>query len=1275
MRNKHFAYINNTKEVQKVIITYVDKKGETHVTYIALNPKEVMTDSTARINMINSKNAIVDVSVSGKDGSVVSLTEPKALGTVDAILKKSVVLDIETSGKLGPDSITQIGIYEPASKKGYAYFPTPNALINPAKGESAYKSIQSELSPLTDLSFKELKYTETLMRIDSSLTPETAAQKVKTADKALLSQIEERLIKEDFFQAEQMVSEESLKKYAGARAIDPSTGEIYADIQNKREFYSAINEGRVNENVIREHFERGTGGKAAFNKIFSGGLEVFQPMSMRNILREELAPKLQNKVTWIANAAFESTQFGGHIDAYAKEAFEALNTDRAAKGLDLIKESTFIKGFGSGRYEEEILQLNLSRHADDQLVTKNPFFGTVESISTMSGKPFFVTGEEFTKARAMAQKTGDWSKLWKTFLETTTEGSVRDILDLPKMQQSMLIKSELMNSSEVPTSFGVEVQARLYGFLEQQRKGKSVEESAYRLFQKELHSGLGDTALSETPILREALDQINALDIVMNKKDGSEDLLKQAMQGEGAYYRAVQYGQLMDFLNQPLRDSSGTVIESLHDVHLKARAGRYALDIAEQGYYETRENAPGLKPVRVTSEVGGLEKQSHNFISPTKATKKTSFGEMLEDIMNLPEYKMARKDVVKQEILSHFKGSYDESTMEIKDLDLFKSKALSYSESAGAQIKSMERHFNAQGFQNDLKASIEKMVVLNKGRKSKAPKINPTLNPLERMGTSSESLKLVDAALDKSPERNIVSSFKESIEQKVSKSFSFKDAIFSKAGKGILGAIALFGASSLTSAGKAPTDQGQSKSLLMPTYEKWLERKQQVDPNFGRYNEIEGMQENGLAALLRKATTDFGSPYRNPGYSMSVLENHKVRRERERYMSAKFAERYFSEKGDIGFFLKSFIDSSFRKELGVSLKQGYSPAGSPLSPMRYPSKHLMNRPELSEHILEGRSVTVEDADTLTIQKGGRDVSIRLAGIDAPETSHGGRSAQPFAEEAKALVSEMLANAKDVRIVTDNTDTTYGRQVGVVYADGKNLNLELIKRGFAAYLPYKGKGKQPIYDQKAFKQAEEMAYKSNRGMWAENYFKAYKELSVASGQTVTFNTLANPEKVAQNSNYMSMLGIMEKAQREGGISSSLKEEIASIGKVINSSDKPFEPDTRNGGWSETDLQTFGGNNNSILTVLDQQKYEIGSLMRTRNSKHQKDQFKASKFNKNNLELTSSTLAKDVYQEEAAINNLAKQKRTMQAQIRLKRMEEMQQLANRNYFNSPIAHHRM
>ena len=37
----------------------------------------------------------------------------------------------------------------------------------------------------------------------------------------------------------------------------------------------------------------------------------------------------------------------------------------------------------------------------------------------------------------------------------------------------------------------------------------------------------------------------------------------------------------------------------------------------------------------------------------------------------------------------------------------------------------------------------------------------------------------------------------------------------------------------------------------------------------------------------------------------------------------------------------------------------------------------------------------------------------------------------------------------------------GVSVGVIYADGANVNLELIKRGAAAYLPYRSKQGRPI----------------------------------------------------------------------------------------------------------------------------------------------------------------------------------------------------------------------
>ena len=107
---------------------------------------------------------------------------------------------------------------------------------------------------------------------------------------------------------------------------------------------------------------------------------------------------------------------------------------------------------------------------------------------------------------------------------------------------------------------------------------------------------------------------------------------------------------------------------------------------------------------------------------------------------------------------------------------------------------------------------------------------------------------------------------------------------------------------------------------------------------------------------------------------------------------------------------------------------------------------------------------------------------------------------------------MINRAKNVEVVFDQSDSTYGRRVGVVYADGVNVNLELIKRGAAAYLPYRSHRKKSIYDEKEFSAAQEMAYKSKRGMWRTDFFNSYKQLAQASGQTVTFNTLADPKKL-------------------------------------------------------------------------------------------------------------------------------------------------------------------
>ena len=546
MKNKYFTYINNSSNEALISIDYVDEKGNRQVINIKLKPKATITDSIARAMVgVGTKGEILDASVHDTAGVKRSIMHSDPLGSAEAIMKKSVVLDIETTGRLGPQSITQIGIYEPVSKKGTAIFPSVNALSVPeVSAEAAYKSRLSVLKSLpSGIDFRSLQLAEAFARKQGTDLDYSLRLIQNPAQKEIA---EKYMFETDKFQAYQVLEEKRLRELAGTSIIDPSTGEMYKELQAKRMMFEALNKGGVDETTLRQHFELGTGNARVYDRLFRGGMEI-RSGNMRDILTKDMPELLKDKVVWIANAPFESTQFGAHIDAFSKESFEALNTARKAAGEEEISEKTFVRYFGQGRYEEELETINLSRPADNQLVTKNPMYGVTQGVSTSSGKPFYVTGREFQEARRLAQKTGDWSKLYKAFIDTTQVGDVRDILDLPRMQQSMLIKSGLMTSSEVPTSLGVEVQARLFGVTEQIRKGKPVDVSLQRIFQKELHTGISDVALSETPILREALDQLQALHIVSNNLDGAQELRKQAARGEGALFRAQMYGRMVEF--------------------------------------------------------------------------------------------------------------------------------------------------------------------------------------------------------------------------------------------------------------------------------------------------------------------------------------------------------------------------------------------------------------------------------------------------------------------------------------------------------------------------------------------------------------------------------------------------------------------------------------------------------------------------------------------------------------------------------------------------------
>src|SRR4051812_23345472 len=91
---------------------------------------------------------------------------------------------------------------------------------------------------------------------------------------------------------------------------------------------------------------------------------------------------------------------------------------------------------------------------------------------------------------------------------------------------------------------------------------------------------------------------------------------------------------------------------------------------------------------------------------------------------------------------------------------------------------------------------------------------------------------------------------------------------------------------------------------------------------------------------------------------------------------------------------------------------------------------------------QARVVGISDGDTLTVLKNDKtQVKIRLQGVDAPE------SGQDFGARAKEAASD-LAFGETVTVKVRDTDR-YGRTVAeVVLPDGRSLNREMVRAGYA-----------------------------------------------------------------------------------------------------------------------------------------------------------------------------------------------------------------------------------
>lgn len=121
-------------------------------------------------------------------------------------------------------------------------------------------------------------------------------------------------------------------------------------------------------------------------------------------------------------------------------------------------------------------------------------------------------------------------------------------------------------------------------------------------------------------------------------------------------------------------------------------------------------------------------------------------------------------------------------------------------------------------------------------------------------------------------------------------------------------------------------------------------------------------------------------------------------------------------------------------------------------------------------------VRVADGDTITVlDSNDTQHRIRLEGIDAPE-SH-----QAFGTQSKKNLSDMVFG-KEVTIVYEKTDQ-YGRLVGKILLDGKDINLEQVKAGLAwHYKEYQRE--QTPEDRELYARAEDEARAARRGLWQD-----------------------------------------------------------------------------------------------------------------------------------------------------------------------------------------------
>ena len=132
-----------------------------------------------------------------------------------------------------------------------------------------------------------------------------------------------------------------------------------------------------------------------------------------------------------------------------------------------------------------------------------------------------------------------------------------------------------------------------------------------------------------------------------------------------------------------------------------------------------------------------------------------------------------------------------------------------------------------------------------------------------------------------------------------------------------------------------------------------------------------------------------------------------------------------------------------------------------------------------------------DGDTIKVLVKKKEYTVRMLAVDTPESVHPTKGVEYYGKEASEFTCNQVKNAKKIELEYDDDsdkEDKYGRLLAWVFVDGKLLQEELIKNGYAKVAYLYGEYK---YTEK-LESVQEKTSAKNIGVWDTEALEKYNK---------------------------------------------------------------------------------------------------------------------------------------------------------------------------------------